>query len=83
MSDDWLLQNAESFTPPEDKALVVTVENTAVLVITEHGTVHFSDQLVPEEAAKQAWKVLLDYVAQYNDNIKEYLQWKNSEHSRH
>lgn len=83
MSDDWLLRNAESFTPPEEQTIVISLDGRAIVVIKGEGTVHFSDELEPEEAAERAWEIFLNYVAQYNANITEYLQWKNSEHSSH
>lgn len=82
MSDDWLLRNAGSFLPP-DETLVIHHEGKPILTIKAAGTVHFSEELEPDEAAAQAWETLLSYVAQYNANIMEYLQWKNSEHSSH
>jgi hypothetical protein len=40
-----------------------------IMIIKPDGTVHFGDHLKPDEAAKQAWDVLLAQVAAHNRNI--------------
>lgn len=56
--------------------LTFVSESKWILKIQPDGTVEFSDHLSPEESAKEAWNILMEHAATYNDNIRNYLRFQ-------